>query len=154
MTLEEQVQQLQKEVQELQSQILQIQQSSPKYEILIKYRTGDSFGSDDAQETIGAVFDTLEYAKDALVAIKEHYEFHEKLERNYNKGECAVIRRKIELSPWVVKDHNSTNYSLKVQVNDNTSQVISAFWMGYFEQIYSAEIIFNEINDSSTKITL
>lgn len=65
----------------------------------------------------------------------------------------AVIRRKIELSPWVVKDYNSTNYSLKVQVNDNTSQVISAFWMGYFEQIYSAEIIFNEINDSSTKIT-
>lgn len=48
----------------------------PNYTIEITYETGNSFGSREEVDTIGAAWKDLEKAKKALQDIKEHYQYY------------------------------------------------------------------------------
>lgn len=129
------------------------------FEILVKYMTGDSFGSRYTEDTVGCIWKDIEYAKLALKYIKEHHEMKQELESETrwgkSSGKANIIISSLKSKPWYVapKDKWSSHLSvLKVPVNEEEWQQIYPFWHGYFERLESIEIIAarNE-NESDTK---
>lgn len=102
------------------------------YEIEIEYVTGNSFGSTQETGSVGILFNTLEAAKEALRAIKEHNEFFD--ERKGNKKSDAY---------WFVdnKDPFLSEYSLFLKNDDGELVKVGCFWRGYFEHLLWASIV-------------
>lgn len=123
-----------------------------EYNITINYSTGDSFGNEDAVDEVGCSWTNLEQAKKALAAIKEHYEAREKWEQlTRDQSEQFVTALKSTTSWFYAEDEYMWRHVLVVEKDDGSPQVISAFWCGYFERLYSAEITFEA--DSDMKVT-
>lgn len=117
-----------------------------KYRIQIDYYTGNSFGSEDLIETLEMVWTDLSVAKDNLARIAEHYRMYDEVERSYMKKRSrdSVLSENKD-KPWFVKSKRHGDYEslhqLYLITDDGTPFMMSAFWCGYFEGLYSAEII-------------
>ena len=95
------------------------------YDILIDYRTGDSFGSEEiVDESTGFVTKSLDTAKENLRRIAEHYK---KYHDNYDYD--ADDRFSLEL------------------LTDSGVRSINPFWLGYFETLHEARIVSIECDD-------
>lgn len=114
-----------------------------KYTINISYQTGDSFGSEDCEETIEHVF-SLDIAKKNLQRIKEHYEFYQKIKngRLSKKERDELLKSK----PEFYNEKHPFCLELLLDDNGNTISMV-CFWIGYFERLYGAEIILVENTD-------
>ena len=126
-----------------------------KYKILIKYRTGDSFRNEDTSDFLDLEWDSLAIAKENLKAIQDHWEMYSKVNsysfRTSKESKSSVLAS-YSNNWWYVKNLDSffpENQMMLKADNGNLMQQ-SNFWCGYFEHLYSAEII---VNKSDIKFT-
>jgi len=117
------------------------------FKIKYSYRTGDSFHSEDSEGILDFDWIDLQLAKQALQRIKEHYLWYESV-TSYSRFNPNTLER----PDWHVKelDENgldkSTIQSMIVLQMDEGKQVqFWCPWCGYFETLYGAEIVLNEI---------
>ena len=109
------------------------------YKIIINYRTGDSFNSYDTSDYLELEWKDLDVAKENLKIIKEHYEYY-KAKNNYYKTtkEDKLRISDAESKEWFVKEYD---FCLNLKTDKGTLMRMSSFWCGYFEELYSAEIV-------------
>lgn len=115
------------------------------YEIEVDFTTGNSFDSERTTDTVGAIWFSLKTAKVALQHIKEHYEAVKAYEladssRNRFRKEYTFDIKDYEDKPWF-DEETAWHCCLKVPVDNGEPQLISAFWIGYFEALHGAKII-------------
>ena len=79
--------------------------SKMKYEIKIKYSTGNSFGSKDTSDVLELSWDNFDIAKENLKAIKNHYKnVYQQIENSYgSQKDNQEICKKYENEWWFVK---------------------------------------------------
>lgn len=119
------------------------------YTIEIHYQTGDSFGSHQERESVGCVWHDKEQARLALAYIKDHYEVYTKANGWNPKYKTAKeVEAIVKTKPWKADELEYWEYSIKVPFED-TTQVIRAFWTGYFERLIEAKIITVEDDEDS-----
>ena len=149
------------------------------YKIKMDYSTGNSFGSEDMIGYVDLEWTNLNVAKENLQRINEHYKQYENIshcrtmskkyelyEENINKdwfvykprlisklNGCAIDEKEKnrigEENCEYVPDDYFAQYCIILKTDDGKDYQMSAFWCGYFEQLYSAEI---EIDNSDMKI--
>lgn len=107
------------------------------YTIEVHYTTGNSFGSHEETDQVGYAWNDIELAKKALQDIKEHYQF-------YHGNECT--NKPAKNKSWCI-DCEWPAYRLKVLGNDNKYHIISAYWIGYFESLISANVTSEDEDD-------
>jgi hypothetical protein len=107
-----------------------------KYRIKISYETGDSFGRHDEEDLLDYEWDNLDMAKESLRRIKNHDEYIEDYDL-FNKPT-------IKLPDGVVWDKKLRYIGLELITDDGKPYRCPTFWTGYFEKLYSAEIIYND----------
>lgn len=118
------------------------------YTIKISYATGDSFGSEDTEQNIDEINSSdLEMCKRNLIRIKEHYEYYKEMNdySAFREGKSKKeIKEKYKNKDWFVEEYD---FSLKLEIRPNAFIQFSAFWCGYFERLYFAEIVTTGNND-------
>ena len=150
-----------------------------KYKIKIEFQTGDSFSNSDETDYLDLSWDNLDIAKANLQSIKEHYDMYTAInsygrnpsreslyEKNKDKSwfvnnpilycisqnnaisEDSKSRYKEENLEYRPDDYYAQNCII-IKTDKNKDFQMSAFWCGYFESLYSAEI---EIDQSDMKI--
>jgi hypothetical protein len=114
------------------------------YKIKIDYRTGNSFGSHTETDGIEYEWENLEMAKESLERIKNHYEFYKKNDHRYTKPEGPL--------PIGVIWSGEFGGLLLLELISDSGKLFkySSFWTGYFETLYSAEIV-DDANDRKYK---
>ena len=151
-----------------------------EYRIKISYATGNSFGSEDTTDYLELTWQNIDIAKENLLRIKEHYEMHRNIEgygskltkeqwfaKNkdkewfVNKPKLFCIssnnaidekdKKKVGEGNWEYRpDDYYAGHCLNLKADNGNSMQISAFWCGYFETLYGAEI---EVNNDDMKIS-
>ena len=113
------------------------------YQIEIKYRTGNSFGSHTETEFVGCSWEDLDEAKEALSCIKKHDAYFEEIQSfSYKRSGKRIKIPKGEY--WFNnKDDYYKEHTMFVKINGEPKQ-ISVFWRGYFETLINAKIIADE----------
>lgn len=154
-----------------------------KYQILIRYRTGNSFNSEDTEEVIDLEFEDLQVAKDNLKRIQEHYKLYEE-ERDWRrKGSWQLHLQKYKHKDWFILnenlafikdiekddyycvDHKSkangtvidpfyATYCIKLKTDEGKDFQLSCFWCGYFETLYGAKIVSKQPIDDDLEFEL
>lgn len=118
--------------------------SMEKYKIKISYQTGNSFNSCDEVDFIDYEWTNLDRAKESLLNIKSHNDFYDDNSNVWEKPKGKL--------PKGVKWDNEFRMIMLELVSDNgESFLFSSFWTGYFERLYSAEIVLSE-KDNNLKI--
>ena len=121
------------------------------FTINIAYTTGDSFHSEETEDTVALVWKNKEVARKALKSIKEHYDFCNASDQyGITPRERSVIKERAKLQPWYCKDY--PDFTLMVEMDDGTYHQLHAFWCGYFESLHSAEVITCPDTDTEDKI--
>lgn len=117
----------------------------PQYKIRVDYNTGDSFHSEhNVEGWLEPTWTSLEIAKENLQRIKEHYEYYDKLNNNYewrNKSDKEIKKFKKEISKkvWFAPKYE---FNLMLKTDEGKEFEFSAsLYCGYFERLNSAEII-------------
>jgi len=117
------------------------------YTILVKYKTGNSFGSEDTEDEIGCIWKDKDSARAALKVIKDYVDTVEKYKNLRFSKEVDNFVYKLESKPWFT-NKQYWEYSLYVLTDEGEKQEIHAFWNGYFERLYSMHIVtVNSIDD-------
>lgn len=128
-----------------------------KYRIKYYYGTGDSFGTEDTSSIFEDEWENLEIAKANLKRIKEHYDFYKiapKIGSHYEKffSEKEIkIAKEAPLKDWYVSSLRHEIPLLKFSSDNGKFYQLFAPWCGYFEHLFSAEII---ISDKDLKIEI
>jgi len=102
------------------------------YKIKVEYRTGNSFGSEDTEESLDLEWQDLKIAKENLKAIKEHYEMYNKIEscRNWkNNNSPQDILKEHSDRWWFVskKDRFFVKFKDEFRIIDNTKENIRKY---------------------------
>lgn len=118
------------------------------YTIKINYQTGGSFSTEDTENIIGCAWESKKLARKGLQAIKDHYSIYKS--RSFSDKRSYKEKDK-EASKFDWYDKDYSEYNLLLEIDDGTKQEISAFWLGYFEHLYSAEIVYE--GDTEDKFT-
>ena len=105
------------------------------YKIKVYYETGDSFGHHDAEDFLGPTWHSLEKAQKALHRIKEHYDWYESRQSRWSSRPDEVALPK---PSW---HHGPYEMSIFFELDNGNEVQLLAFWCGYFEKLYSAEIV-------------
>lgn len=131
------------------------------YSIEIHYQTGNSFGSEELHESVEFVWNTLEDAKEALRRIQEHHAFYK---RYHSAGRYAgyhgitdtqdSVLQEAKTKPWYVQPEfgDSFEYILRVPSSDPEHDLLSVFWIGYFECLYGAKITCSDDGELSFRV--
>lgn len=105
-----------------------------KYEILVRYKTGDSFKTYDNETTIELRWNNLDIAKENLKRIKAHYEWYYDHNESYRWKE----RDPLPKPPYIDSKYE---FRLYLKMDDGKEMIYSASsWCGFFERLYGAEI--------------
>lgn len=115
----------------------------PRWTISFSYRTGDSFSSNDTTGELGISWADLDVAKKALARIQEYHkaqEHNRDVDRGWKRGKEIDITKLDGYSP------EYPEVCIMLPLDDGTEHRHSRFWDGYFEHLYSAEIV--PTNDS------
>lgn len=107
----------------------------------VYYETGNSFGSERCKERLGLSWKDLNKAKQALSDIEQHYKAYKKANAdNFRSPKEFFQEKSIQDAPWFTEP-NYWQYGLLLEKDDGTRQQVSAFWCGYFEDLYHVEIV-------------
>jgi hypothetical protein len=142
-----------------------------KYRINISYRTGGSFGNSDENQLLELSWSDLDVAKENLLRIQEHYTMYRSINDSYSKKSKETEFTENIDKPWFVfvpklfcissnraideKDKEKVGEGdweyrpddyyaencLNLKTDSGNEMQMTAFWCGYFESLYSAEII-------------
>lgn len=115
-------------------------------QILVNYETGNSFGHHTEEEILPLSFNDMGKARDALLAIKEHYELYNKLNAFWPSPTPQEVKRLVNEAKkklWFVDNGLEPRFcfDLKLKTDDGEDYQFHAFWCGYFERLHYAEII-------------
>jgi len=111
-----------------------------KYTIKIEYTTGDSFHTEEAEGTVGLVWENMDVAKQALQRIKEHYNWFRDQEGYYRFNDKPVPRPKWHKTN-MEDDKFSRMHVINLPLDDGEEHQIECFWCGYFETPHNATIV-------------
>lgn len=115
---------------------------SKAWTILVKYTTGDSFGSERTEDTLGIVWRDLEKAKEGLRVLEAHYKACAEIRAARYQNHENLIRTRLQDEYWFGKGNSFTHeYNINMLTDTNDLMGVYAFWMGYFETIHSAHIV-------------
>lgn len=109
------------------------------FKIKYYYKTGDSFGSHDEEEILEFEWNDIEKAREALKRIKEHYNWY-----------CSLHSYKEDkpVPKWWYKPNHIDEYSARsilfLEMDHGEEVQFWPPWIGYFESLYSAEIVLDE----------
>lgn len=125
------------------------------FTIELRYRTGNSFHSEQCTECIGHVWKDKELARKALASIKDHYDMYKKIERlgRHGREEKPSLVKEMMEKEWYVNHSNPVGltidgdlnwgweYCLAVEMDDGTwRNVPTDMYIGYFEELYGARV--------------
>lgn len=121
------------------------------YKIKFKYWSGDSYHSENLEEILDYEWEDLNIVKECLKRIYEHYKWYENINnRNlYNK-------EILEKPKWFnVKCSSYTDeyYLINIPLTNEKEIQFKPPWIGYFEGLYSAEIVIDN-DDDDMKFTI
>jgi hypothetical protein len=105
------------------------------YKIKIEYKTGNSFGSHDETDYLELEFKDLKVAEENIIRIKNHYEYYQKHSDMWHKP-------KGKLPKGVVWNERYGAILLETIDDDGNIFTENPFWVGYFETLYGASIVF------------
>lgn len=116
-----------------------------KYQIKYYAETGNSFGKEDYEDVLECTWEDLKVAKEALKRIKEHYKWYEAMGwyDSYSFRRAKGESRPEPPKWWRVKEPDKS-YSvnlINLPVDNGNEFQMHCPWCGYFDQLYSAEII-------------
>lgn len=128
-----------------------------KYELLVDYTTGDSYGSEEiVGEDMGVVFENKELAKAALIAVKEHYvacRAYEDAPYNTNVRSKTnpplatkeSIEAEVHKKPWCGDREDlyfgGWRFSINLVLDDHgRKQRVHVPYTGYFETLHKAYV--------------
>lgn len=109
------------------------------YTILVKYETGDSFGSEMTSCEVGT-FHSLEEAQSACEDILEHYRYAK--ESNYSEEYLKRVSKKSWYHKYKEFHECAWRFTMKTQ-----GQIIGVEWTGYFETLISLHIQDSRLTD-------
>lgn len=109
------------------------------YSISINYETGNSFGGEIQTEEVGAIWASMDEAKQALLVIKKHYEAHQKINNYSNRGNVRWDDYKSE--SWFSSEH--PEYAIIIKVDKKPCN-LHCFWVGRFERLICASVVLSE----------
>lgn len=120
--------------------------------IKIYYRTGDSFSTEEKERVLDGEWRDETVAADNLSRIKEHYEYYKLCNgRSFlTRKRAQDARKPFEKADWMVDTTGKTDsdylkqHCLMLKLDDGKEYQVGAFWCGYFEQLYGAEIVYGE----------
>lgn len=115
-----------------------------KYSIQVYYKTGDSFSSRDATDTLEVTWDKLSVAKENLKRIEEHYKWFEEQESTYRRNKPKSQIEEPARHKKIKSDFGMERYIITLKTDAGKDFQFHAFWCGYFETLYSAEITFSD----------
>lgn len=128
------------------------------YDIRIKYRTGNSFDSEDCIGALNGSWN-IETAKENLKRIKAHYEAHQNRNNYYSLGSHKKAEEHFEelkKEPWFPANNNELyrawEFKIRLKENDGSSKEYHVFWTGYFETLYGGEIVSVKDDDMSFEV--
>jgi hypothetical protein len=121
-----------------------------KYSIQVSYETGDSFSSRDEVSTIELTWNKLEVAKANLKRIEEHYRWYAEINSTYRRFSKKELENKEPNWHKTIKERWDTSPIVVLKTDDGKDFQFYAFWCGYFETLYSAEIVLSE---NSVRVT-
>jgi membrane-bound lytic murein transglycosylase len=107
------------------------------YNIEITYQTGNSFGSHTEVGLIGACWEDITKAAEALKEIKRHNKYFSDKENIRWVNDFKFNKEYDKIS----------EYSIKLKDDNNNDIIVQAFWRGYFERLISAKIIIDDPDD-------
>ena len=116
---------------------------SKAWTILVKYTTGDSFGSEKTEDTLGIVWRDLDKAKEGLRVLKAHYKACADIRAARYRNHENLIKTQLMDEYWFGKGGDSFSYEYNINMLTDTNDLLPvyAFWMGYFETLHSAHIV-------------
>jgi hypothetical protein len=148
------------------------------YTIKIIYDTGDSFHQEDGVEDFLAYYCPTTYkritmewndkekAKQAIKAIKEHYDYYKAINGRWmEKKEIEDIIKNAKKSKWACYDkmglgvggkrtkkekivRNPSEYKLMLELDNGERVEGHCFWCGYFESLVGADIVSKDEGES------
>lgn len=113
-----------------------------KYNIKIRYETGDSFHSENTEEVLDYNWTNLDIVKENLERIKEHYKWYE---------QYSSIRKTKQLKDQPIWNKDGGEGTIYLLLDTRVEFRIHTFWVGYFETLYGANI---EIEDESLSFNI
>ena len=109
------------------------------YKIKVIYSTGNSFDSYDEEEILEIEWESLDMAKRNLLHIQSHYNM-------YNKISSYLKPNDPKLNPYrdcIWFNIDSYAHTMKFELDNGKLFQMLLPWIGYFANLYSAEIIFD-----------
>lgn len=149
------------------------------FKIKITYTTGNSLSQKSTTDDLELTWENLDNAKDNLNRIKEHYGMYREINTyNYYGKEVEILNRYSNKDWFVNKsqlycisgdyavdeadkhkikendleyriDIHTAKQHLRLKTDNGNYMQLSAFWIGYFEDLEYAEVV---INDENLKI--
>jgi hypothetical protein len=120
-----------------------------KYKIKYSYRTGDSFHTEDLEDILEYDWDDLEFAKESLKRIKEHYAWYSYKTNYYSKMDEVAKPEWHNVNYSHVSDEH---YLMNIRMDNGKEVQFWPPWCGYFETLYGAEITIEGDSDMSFEI--
>lgn len=120
------------------------------YQIRIHYSTGDSFNTYNEEQVLEYEWKNLNIVKENLKRIKNHYDWYSNGTFAPHKSDWQKNIPKFCVQATSFKVTSKYDYAIKLLHDDGEREYqLYPFWIGYFEHLYSAEIIIKE--DESLK---
>ena len=121
------------------------------YTIKVKYKTGSSFHSEDIESDVGLVWESKELARKALASIKEQWELYETTSYTYSQKNSTAKSKEwcTNLSEEYLDWEEGWQCCVACEMDNGDYRNLSTSWNGYFETLYSAEVI--PVGDSEDK---
>ncbi len=115
-----------------------------RYTIDIEYVTGNSFGSQDAEDSLGISWDNLDMAKDALRRIRAFDEHATEWDR---KRGASYEERQESFRQLPGYSEEFPEVCIMFVLDDGTEHRHSRFWEGYFETLKGTIIVDSKGDD-------
>jgi len=111
------------------------------FKIRYRYQTGDSFHRYDLEEILEYEWEDIQYARESLQRIKEHYLWYESKHKWYSAD--TVLKPKWHNvkteDKWMPEES-----LINLRIDKENEVQFWPPWCGYFETLYNAEIILDE----------
>jgi hypothetical protein len=126
------------------------------YKIKYYYETCNSFGRQDDEGYLDLEWRDKSVAQDNLNRIREHYEYYRAIDsksyfsRPEKEQAAKKAIEKAEGKDWLVpteKDYDFSHHQIVLYTDDGKPWQFWAPWCGYFESLYSAEIVQEDSRD-------
>ena len=111
------------------------------YKIKYTYQTGDSFHTEERENTLEFEWEDINIVKECLKRIKEHYKWYQSVENTY-----SFRHEEIKIPIWhnvSVPSHMKASEHCLMNIPMDNGKEVQFWppWCGYFEYLHGAEII-------------